>query len=270
MRSRADDELAFACALDKAEPKDRLRAMIARAFARADRHAHACATELDIRARTSKLATALKGSLSALADEDGILWYKNRAGEHLQEGSAIVQALKAYERLGYPGGSAEERRYEVHHGLTVMAQMREAFESFADQEPAYGWPQTGDGQFFFLLRLAEVFAVSTGEVPSFSGYSRKGTHWTDFALATLHLTGLGVSNFDELSRRFGGKRPDRRQSDFEENWPWMFEAMAGWFAPPTSNQRAPGMQHAGNLISNGVANNRQDGDEPLSWRDHEI
>lgn len=281
MKARSTEDLAFACALDRPTPKARLHAMLARAYARADRFAAACADELDVKAQASTLAASLTRALAALSGPDGILWGKNPTGDELCEGSTVKRALAAYERMTWYEDRVRAERYEnLRRGLEVIETVRDGLERFkgrdADGEdtgPAYGWPMGDEARFFFLLRLAEVFTISTGEVPTFNGwYARKGTYWATFAWAALSLTGLGTDNFDDLSRQLGGRKAKRRRTIFEAHYADFFKGMATWFAP--GRLAGPACREsdkcAGELMTAGRAIDRHDGGEPWSWREHMI
>lgn len=282
MKAQTAEDLAFACALDRPTPKARLHAMLARAYARADRFAAACADELDIKEQAPALAASLDRALVALSGPDGIIWYKNRSGGNLYEGSTVRRALLAYERMIHCEDREQAGRYEnLRLGLEVIETVRDNLKRFQGKHvngekgtgPFYGWPVRDEARFFFLLRLAEIFTISTGEVPTFNGWSpKKGTYWDTLARAALSLTGLGIENFDDLSRQLGGRKAKRRRTDFEMNYAYFLEGMAEWFAPdrPEGTTYRSSPKTAAALMTAGRANDRKDGGEPWSWSEQMI
>lgn len=289
MRITSSECLAFACALEHATTKARLRAMLARAFARADRFAFACAEELEIRTQAESLANALNKAIAALSGPDGILWDKNRVGSRLYKDSAMNRALTAFHKMGHYTDKEQERwRDNVCHGLEIIENIRFGFAKWAEIEEekrkknkkdyGFGWPVRDEARFFFLLRLAEVFAISTGEVPTFSGHQAKKEingrkqQWSKFARAALDLTGLGVSGFDDLNRRLGGKRPNLMKSPFEKNYEWQIISFATWFDPDSDVREVVRRQtkSAGQLLTAGRAIDHRDPGEPWNWEEHRI
>lgn len=283
MRVTSSECLAFACALEHATPKARLRAMLARAFARADRYAFACAEELEIRTQVEPLASALDKAIAVLSGPDGILWHKNRIGSELYENSTLSRAFTAFHRVArYSDQEREGWRNDVLRGLEAIEKIRSGFSEWAEmdekEQHGFGWPLRDEARFFFFLRIAEVFAISTGEVPTFSGHEPKKLingrkrQWGKFARAALDLTRLGDSGFDDLSRRLGGKRPDLMGSSFEDSYEWQINSFATWFNPDSDVRDVVRRQtkFAGQLCSAGRAIDHRDEGEPWSWRGHRI
>lgn len=271
MRWKTLPDLAFACGLDRTAPRERFGAMLARAYARADRYAEACAEEASVRQDLEALHKGLAAALKALAGQ-GPLWRKGRSGTEFGESSTIGRALAAYERMTWwPAEVTKGRQADLVAGIEVLEQVEHSLAHMKIDGPAYGWPLADGARFFFLLRLAEIFAVSTGLVPSFSGYRPKGPAgaWTDYARAGLDLTGLGTANFDELSRHLGGKQSDRIKVPFEHGYGHMLTSLAEWLACTDPREQTRLQEKcAGELPSAGRAIDVKDGGEPAKWGDH--
>lgn len=295
MRVKCNEELAFACALDRPTPKDRLYAVLARAFARANRFADACADELDIKDQAPAMVRALDSALKALSSPEGVLWTKNRRGEELYNGSTGHGALMACERLAlWREDGRKDRYYDLCQGIEIIERVKCTIEYFDKYGPQFGWPLGDEARFFFMLRLAEIFTISTGIVPGFSGERRKGAagYWTDFARAALKLTGLETENFDALSRRLGGvgkqtpasqyeqkqksegkRKPVTYKNDFESSYGDRIRDMSKWVAEldiAGTSYNGEVIRSAGDLLSAGRAIDRKDSGEPLNWPEHKL
>lgn len=206
-RWRCTDELAFILALDQTDPMQRLRIAICRAFHRADQWAGAYAQHLDDLAAAPHHRRALEKALIPLHHAEGYLWQKNHNRQHLFSESPIAQALDIVarrRRLGEKPEDAIERYESVVHGLSVVEEVIDTLSSMEIQSVIRG-RTPDDARFFFVLRLVEFFALSTGQCPDFSDeYRKTKPHWNTFIRAALTLTGLGVQGLDALLRRLGG------------------------------------------------------------------
>lgn len=206
-RWRCNDELAFILALDQIDPMRRLRTAICRAFHRADQWAGAYAQHLDDLADAPHHRRALEKALIPLRHAEGYLWQKNHNRQYLFSESPVAQALDIVarrRRLGEKPEDAVERYETVVHGLSALEEVIDTLSAMESQSVIRG-RTPDDARFFFVLRLAEFFALLTGRCPDFSDeYRKTKPHWNTFIRAALTLTGLGVQGLDALLRRLGG------------------------------------------------------------------
>ena len=174
-----EKEIQFVLGLDKQDKIERLRAIVARAFWRADSYAEALAQLLSYRGLT-KAATLRKAI-------DRLNW---RSLENPAE--------------------KDERIDGITGALAELDLMRRELCSVADYFPVPG-AKPDDARFFFVLRLAEVFVIWTGRAPDFDYEEKKrrkkNPEWHEFSTNALTLCGLGVSGLDGLFERLGGKGP---------------------------------------------------------------
>ena len=204
---RCTEELAFILALDQHDPVQRLRTSICRAFRQADQWAGTFAQQLDDLTIASRHRRALEKALLPLRHPEGSLWRKNHARQYLFPDSTIGQALEVvarWRRLGEKEEDAIARHETIAQGLAELETMIDVLSRMERSVPIRG-RTPDDARFFFTMRLAEFYALSTGQCPDFSDeYRKTKPHWNAFIRAALTLTGLGTQGLDGLLRRLGG------------------------------------------------------------------
>lgn len=177
----------FILATDKRDEKARARAIVARAYWRADEYAHAYGQLLADAEDAETHAAAIATALEALR-------------------VPIAEATRINEAWSHDGGAAKSRRrLEISGGV-------DALRALVDRLREFPWPHqkgrtSDEARFFFILRLAEAFSIWTGRPPDFHGTTRNGL-WSEFAYAALDLTGLNrEEDLDYTFRRLGGAGP---------------------------------------------------------------
>lgn len=189
-------EVEFALGLDKQDKIERLRAIVARAFWRADSYANALAQSLDDAAVAKSLVEPLNAFFEAFAGNKVLL----RAALDILDRRSFERATEK-----------QERRAAITDGVAAFDLMRLGLGGVVES-----LRQTGatpeDARFFFLLRLAEVFVIWTRRAPDFyyqRGITkfRKKMEWLQLSTNALKLCGLGADRLDSHFRRLRGTGP---------------------------------------------------------------
>lgn len=207
-----EKEVRFALGLDKQDKIERLRAIVARAFWRADSYANALAQLFDDAKDAERFLDPLDRFFEIIADGAGSPFDKGSPYRGLAKAAMPCKAIDILNRRRLENPAEEEqRRAAVTDGLAALDLMRRELRTIADGLHLPG-AKPDDARFFFVLRLAEVFVIWTGRAPDFDfeeGEKRRkrNTEWIELSTNALTLCGLGVSGRDGLFRRLGGKGP---------------------------------------------------------------
>jgi hypothetical protein len=207
-----EKEVQFALGLDKQDKIERLRAIVARAFWRADSYATALAQLLDDVKDAEKFASQMDAFFKIIGGDAETPFYKGSPFRGLAKESAPYRAIEILNRRRLESATEkEERRDDITHGLTALESMRSKLRGVVEHQMEFG-ATPEDARFFFLLRLAEVFVIWTGRAPDF--YHQRGmkklgkkTEWLQLSTNALTLCGLGADRLDPLFRRLGGTGP---------------------------------------------------------------
>ena len=194
-KKRCEKEVQFALGLDKRDKIERLRAIVARAYWRADSYATALAQLLDDAQDAESFSEPLNAFFETFAGNKVL----PRAALNILDRRRLESATEK-----------ESRRDDITHGLAALDSMRARLRSVVES-----LRQTGatpeDARFFLVLRLAEVFVIWTGRAPDFDYDEKKprkkNPEWHEFAANALTLCGLGNDRLDLLFRRLGGRGP---------------------------------------------------------------
>ncbi|QGM97803.1 hypothetical protein [Methylocystis parvus] len=179
----------FILATDKTQKIDRARAIVARAYWRADEYAHAFAHLLDDAKNAETHALAIEKALDALR-------------------IPIAESIRINEAWRYEHSSEKSgRRQDIVGGVSALGELKDQLQAFSQLHPRQGRP-SDDARFFFVLRLSEAFSIWTGHSPDFHGADKRHGLWSEFVQAALDLTGLNRNGgLDYIFRRLGGGGP---------------------------------------------------------------
>lgn len=162
----------FIIAADKDDAANRARAIVSRAYWRADEYAHAA----KMRARDAKEAQEIVAAFDCF-DVD----------------TKAQDALEIFAGLRWESPPERQSRAgEIKHGLSELRQVLERLRAFSDSEIKRG-RSPDHGRFFFALRLAEAFAICSARSPDFDFQPnrRKRSAWIEFVSAAFALCSLG-------------------------------------------------------------------------------
>jgi hypothetical protein len=214
-----EKEVQFALGMDKQDKIERLCAIVARAFWRADSYADALAQLFDDAEDAERFLDPLDRFFEIIADGADSPFDKGSPYRGLAKAAMPHKAIDILNRrrLENPA-EKDERQAAITDGLAALDLMRRELRSIAE-----GFHQQGskpdDARFFFVLRLAEVFVIWAGRAPDFDfeegeKQRKKKPEWIELSTNALTLCGLGVSGRDGLFKRLGGKGP--RGKAYEE------------------------------------------------------
>ena len=207
-----EKEVQFALGLDKQDKIERLRAIVARAFWRADSYAKALAQLFDDAKDAQRDGSKpLDRFFKIIADGAGSPFDKGSPYRGLAKAAMPHKAIDILNRRRLENPEEKEgRRAAVTDGLAGLDLMRRELRTIADGLHLQG-AKPADARFFFVLRLAEVFVIWTGRAPDFDydeGKVRwKKPEWHKFATSALTLCGFEIKGLDLLFKRLGGKGP---------------------------------------------------------------
>lgn len=204
-RYACDELLAFALALDVADNRARMRAILIRAYERADEYAFAVAQAREDAAAAKAYNGAIGAALTALAGEERPLLLRNTHG--LDPDSLLAELLGAVGRYRREEAEAlEDRRDRIVNGIIAL---KEAQETCVAMAPDVGRP-TDEPRFFLALRLCEIFTVATGVEPQFNKeINKRDLSWKRLLETSLQLCGLLTEN-EIKGTRNGEDRRNRR------------------------------------------------------------
>ena len=214
-----EKEVQFALGLDKQDKIERLRAIVARAFWRADSYATALAQLLDDAQDAERFLDPLDRFFEIIADGAGSPFDKGSPYRGLAKAAMPHKAIDILNRRRLENPEEkEQRRAAVTDGLAGLDLMRRELRTLADGLHLPG-AKPDDARFFFVLRLAEVFVIWTGRAPDFDydkskdgqKLRKKKPEWWEFLVKALTLSGLGGDDgpkgLNDLFKRLGGKGP---------------------------------------------------------------
>ncbi|MBU3887205.1 hypothetical protein [Methylosinus sp. KRF6] len=227
------EDICFILGLDKKEPRARIRAIVSRAFWIADSYAAAYARELDDAVRAREEAELLEHFFSMWAgNTDSVFDKGHRYRGGFNTDSRISNAVERWSRL-YDRSADEvvEQENEIARGMAALDGLCKDLKRAADQRAPGVGPTEHNAQFFFLIRLAEVFTIWSGLAPSFSydqgkKYRKRGKSWHTFVTAAFQITGLGKEGLGNLHRRLGGKGPGAIASYANEEYRFKIREVA--------------------------------------------
>ncbi|MEC9368469.1 MAG: hypothetical protein VX871_07230 [Pseudomonadota bacterium] len=158
-----DEHLAYVVGLDQPNRTLRVRTAICRAYSEADLLARAFAAERDDRSAARPLYAALADARKELPRVDEICSWRS---ENDSERACRREAIRA----------AESALDVVQEWLQPMA------ESHIRRGRREEIPKR-----FFVLRLAEVYALLTGDIPTFHAPEDSSARWLEFVKAALEV-----------------------------------------------------------------------------------
>lgn len=213
----ADGATRFALAADVANHRRRLRAIVARAYARADAVAWCMAQDRDDAKALAEGARAIDEALKRIDPA----YHRDDAhfrvsGYWVRDSSPvdrIERACRADWRARL-GADVQEPAWESDVARAAAALARKAAEirEITDPRRNSGRPTTVTPRVWFVLRLALAFTFATGKRPVFDGGTpgeeydlggprMYGSPWHDLLNASLDLTGVrNKATTDAVSR----------------------------------------------------------------------
>lgn len=179
----------FVLATDKCDIIERSRAIVARAYWRADEYAHAFAQLLDDAKDAKTHASAIERALDDLR-------------------APITESFRINDTWKFETSSSKARhRREISDSVSALREIKDQLRAFSQKYVRRGRP-SDDARFFFVLRLSEAFSIWTGNSPDFHSAETRDGLWHDFVQAALELTGLNRAvELDYIFRRLGGGGP---------------------------------------------------------------
>ncbi len=231
-----EKEVQFALGLDKQDKIERLRAIVARAFRRADSYAKALAQLFEDARDAEQFSSQLDAFFKIVGAGEETPFYKGSPYRGLAKESAPYRAIEILNRRRLESATEKEgRRDDITHGLAALDSMRRELRFIADGSHLPG-AKPDDARFFFVLRLAEVFVIWTGRSPDFDFQEgekgrKKNTEWIELSTNALMLCGLGVSGRDGLFKRLGGKGPRGKAYEASADYRDLVDSLAQALGP---------------------------------------
>jgi hypothetical protein len=192
------DVTSFILAKDQEEHAPRARAIVARAYWRADEYSHALAQSFYDAQRSAKIVKAF--------DDFGVDFKAEYAMELLSRWRRETWSEK------------NDREEIIRNGLGGLDRVVGGLRYFAEEHSQHG--RTPDsGRFFFALRLAEAFTIWRGRPPDFdSGKEdrKRSTEWLRFIEAALAVSGLSsgrLKGLEGLLRRLCDLGPIKKDDN---------------------------------------------------------
>jgi hypothetical protein len=192
------DVTSFILSKDQKEHAPRVRAIVARAYWRADEYSHALAQSFYDAQRSAKIVKAF--------DDFGVDFKAEYA----------MELVSRWRRESWSERNDREER--IRNGLGALDMVVSGLRHFADEHIQHG--RTPDsGRFFFALRLAEAFTIWRGRPPDFdSGKEdrKRSTEWLRFIEAALAVSGLssgGLKGLEGLLRRLCDLGPIKKNDN---------------------------------------------------------
>jgi len=213
----ADEATRFALAADVADHRRRLRAIVARAYARADAMAWCMVQDRDDVEALAEGARAIEEALKHIDPAYHPKDHHFRVGGYWVRDHSPVDRIERALRADWrarPGADVQEPTTEsdIARAAATLATAAAEIRCLADQRRKTGRPTTATPRVWFVLRLAVAFTFVTGDRPRFDGgtpgmaHDRGGprkvdTPWHDLLNAAMDLTGVrNGATTDAVSR----------------------------------------------------------------------
>jgi hypothetical protein len=206
---RVHDNLSDLLGLDQHSDQDRLRAIVRRVYASAERVAQDFANAREEAVEASRESSVVKSALSELMGDEPYFGEPSTPAHACEIRGPVARLLKALDHWQYcPSEVKRERAHVISRGLAYLAEAADAGEAIAQSEVQQGRIKQVPRQ-FFVLRLAELLSVSTWIDPQFTVNTKLNTagqqypqgEWVRFVLTVFKLVRLPAS-LDTLAYLF--------------------------------------------------------------------
>lgn len=190
-----DAETAFALAVEQHTTRDRFRAIVARAYARAWRFADVVAERRAAEGEAGLLADQLHDAMQILGVQ-GASWSAPDAARPWER-TQLCAMLCTFEKLILEkDDKREDRRSLLRHALEDIDRIRQALSDRAGKAGEPGRP-INEEIFYLAVCLGEAFVILTGLRPIFDRTLRKRhgapLNWLSFLDAAFRACGLGIA-----------------------------------------------------------------------------